>query len=217
MSFSAVSCAVLGSKIMGQIYKVFIKDSLLIIGDEPRANAIDFLGNAQLVNLVQSRLEQAFDPVYVFARNLKEVWTEFKRNFKIIEAAGGAVLNPDHQLLMIYRLGKWDLPKGKIELGEPREMAAIREVEEETGVPRPQIFGILPTTYHIYPLNERLVLKRTYWYAMRIPNGFDFLVPQLEEDILDAAWCSPGEIEEYRKNTYGNIAIVLDALKEELI
>ncbi len=201
---------------MGQIYKVFIKESLLIIGDEPQDAAVDYLGNAQLLNLVQARLKSAHPPVYVFARNLSEVWNEFKRNFRLIEAAGGAVLNPDQKLLMIYRLGKWDLPKGKIELGEPREMAALREVEEETGVPRPEIIGILPTTYHIYPLNDRLILKRTYWYAMRIANGFDFLVPQLEEDILDASWCDPKEVLENRKNTYGNISLVLDALQEEL-
>jgi len=198
------------------MYKVFIKDSLILIGDEPRSEAIDFLGEAQLLNLVRSRLEEASEPVYVFARNLKEVWSRFKSNFKLIEAAGGAVLNPDQELLMIYRLGKWDLPKGKIEFGEPKEMAALREVEEETGVPRPEITGVLPTTYHIYELNGELVLKRTYWYMMQIANGFDFLVPQLEEDILDASWCDPHELKENRKNTYGNIAIVLDALAEEL-
>ncbi len=197
------------------MYKVFIKDSLLCIGDEPRPGAIDFLGEEQMMNLVRSRLEQPAKPVYVFARNLKEVWARFKSNFKLIEAAGGAVLNPEHKLLMIYRLGKWDLPKGKIEFGEPKEMAASREVEEETGVPRPEIVGILPTTYHVYELEGRLILKRTYWYAMRIANGFDFLVPQLEEDILDATWCGPQQILENRKNTYANIALVLDALQEE--
>ncbi len=198
------------------MYKVFIKDSLLIIGDQSREKAIDYLGEAQLMNLVRARLESPAEPVYVFARNLKEVWANFKKNFKIIEAAGGAVLNPDQDLLMIYRLGKWDLPKGKIEFGEPKELAALREVEEETGVPRPEITGILPTTYHIYPLDDRLILKRTYWFAMRIAKGFDFLVPQLEEDILDASWCDPQEIMENRKNTYGNIGLVLDALQEDI-
>jgi len=198
------------------MYKVFIKDSLLIIGDEARDGAIDYLGDAQIMNLVNARLNGPSEITYVFARNLKEVWNRFKQNFKIIEAAGGAVLNPERELLMIYRLGKWDLPKGKIELGEPREMAALREVEEETGVPKPEIFSSLPTTYHIYPLHDRLILKRTFWYGMRIDQGFDFLVPQLEEDILDASWCKPQEVIENRKNTYGNIALVLDALNEEL-
>lgn len=196
------------------MYKVFIKESLIIIGDEARPEAIDFLGEEQIMNMVRSRLNRYSKPVYVFARDLKSVWLKFKSQFKIIEAAGGAVLNPDEELLMIYRLGKWDLPKGKIEFGEPKEMAAIREVEEETGVPRPKITGILPTTYHVYSLEDRLILKRTHWYAMRIANGFDFLVPQLEEDIIDATWCNPAQILENRQNTYGNIAQVLDALNE---
>lgn len=198
------------------MYKVFIKDSLIMIGDEPKNGAIDFLGTAQLMNLVQARMKAASPPVYVFARNLKDVWSQFKSNFRLIEAAGGAVLNPEQKVLMIYRLGKWDLPKGKIEFGEPKEMAALREVEEETGVPRPEIIGILPTTYHIYELEDRLILKRTYWYAMKINQGFDFLVPQLEEDIIDASWCDSKQIFENRQNTYANIALVLDALEEEL-
>lgn len=198
------------------MYKVFIKDSLIMIGDEPKNGAIDFLGAAQLMNLVQARMKAPSEPVYVFARDLKDVWSQFKSNFRLIEAAGGAVLNPEQKLLMIYRLGKWDLPKGKIEFGEPKEMAALREVEEETGVPRPEIIGILPTTYHVYELEDRLILKRTYWYAMKINQGFDFLVPQLEEDIIDATWCDAKQIFENRQNSYANIALVLDALEEEL-
>lgn len=197
------------------MYKVFIKDSLLIIGDEARPEAIDFLGEEQLMNLVRTRLEKSSKPIYVFARDLQKVWTLFKSKFKLIEAAGGAVRNPEKELLMIYRLGKWDLPKGKIEFGEPKEMAALREVEEETGIPRPEITDILPTTYHIYELADVLVLKRTYWYAMQLSKGFDFLVPQLEEDIIDATWCKAEEVRENRKNTYGNIALILDALEEE--
>ncbi len=150
--------------------------------------------------------------VYLYTKNLGEVWSNFKARFKIIEAAGGAVINPNGQILMIYRLGKWDLPKGKIEFGEPKEMAAVREVEEETGVQKPEIVGVLPTTYHVYELEGKRILKRTYWYTMAIAADFDFLVPQLEESILDAVWCDRREVEENLKNTYGNIALVLDAL-----
>jgi 8-oxo-dGTP pyrophosphatase MutT (NUDIX family) len=202
---------------MAQMYKVFIKDSLLIIGDTSRPGAVDYLGEEQLMNIVRSRMQTPSPEIYVFARNLKAVWASFKKIFKVIESAGGAVLNPDQKLLMIYRLGKWDLPKGKIEFGEPKEMAAVREVEEETGVPKPRITGVLPTTYHIYELDGRMILKRTHWYAMNIPAGFDFLVPQLEEDILDASWCDAQEVFENRKNTYGNIALILDAMDEEVL
>jgi hypothetical protein len=66
-------------------------------------------------------------------------------------------------------------------------------------------------------LDGRMILKRTHWYAMNTPAGFDFLVPQLEEDILDASWCDAQEVFENRKNTYGNIALILDAMDEEVL
>lgn len=194
------------------MYKVFIKESLLILSDKPAEEGMNYLGEAQLDNLIKSMLEGDRREVYLYTKNLGEVWSNFKARFKIIEAAGGAVINPNGQILMIYRLGKWDLPKGKIEFGEPKEMAAVREVEEETGVQKPEIVGVLPTTYHVYELEGKRILKRTYWYTMAIAADFDFLVPQLEESILDAVWCDRREVEENLKNTYGNIALVLDAL-----
>lgn len=194
------------------MYKVFIKESLLILSDKPSEVAVNYLGEAQLDNLIKSMLEGPQREVHLLVRNLNETWSLFKSKFKIIEAAGGAVINPNGQILMIYRLGKWDLPKGKIEFGEPKEMAAVREVEEETGVSKPEIVGVLPTTYHVYEMEGKRILKRTYWYTMAIAHDFDFLVPQLEESILDAVWCSRAEVEENLKNTYGNIAIVLDAM-----
>lgn len=194
------------------MYKVFIKDSLLILTDNPSEEAVTYLGEAQLDNLIEAMLSGPKMERQIFTKKLSEVWALFKEKFKIIEAAGGAVINPNGQILMIYRLGKWDLPKGKIEFGEPKEMAAVREVEEETGVQKPEIVGVLPTTYHVYELDSKRILKRTYWYTMAIANDFDFLVPQLEESILDAAWCDRKEVEENLKNTYGNIALVLDSL-----
>lgn len=194
------------------MYKVFIKESLLILSDKPSEEAVNYLGEAQLDNLINSMLQGPVREVHLHVRNLSETWALFKSKFKIIEAAGGACINPNGQILMIYRLGKWDLPKGKIEFGEPKEMAAVREVEEETGVSKPEIVGVLPTTYHVYEMEGKLILKRTYWFTMAIAHDFDFLVPQLEESILDAVWCSRSEVEENLQNTYGNIALVLDAM-----
>ena len=60
----------------------------------------------------------------------KAVW----KKFEIVKAAGGLVLNENKELLFIFRRGKWDLPKGKLDEGETIEQCAIREVAEETGV-----------------------------------------------------------------------------------
>ena len=55
---------------------------------------------------------------------------------KHIIAAGGVVFRIEHEvvsILLIFRNGVWDLPKGKLEKGESIEMCASREVSEETG------------------------------------------------------------------------------------
>jgi 8-oxo-dGTP pyrophosphatase MutT (NUDIX family) len=52
----------------------------------------------------------------------------------IIKAGGGIVVNEQNEVLLIYRRGKWDLPKGKLDDGETIEECALREVKEETGL-----------------------------------------------------------------------------------
>ena len=57
-----------------------------------------------------------------------------KRRMRWVRAAGGIVTAPDGTMLLIQRNGRWDLPKGKVEPGETLLQAALREVEEETGI-----------------------------------------------------------------------------------
>ena len=72
----------------------------------------------------------------------------------MVEAAGGLVFNKDGGILMIFRNGKWDLPKGKLEIGESVEECAIREVQEECGVSGLIIENKIKDTYHTYILEE---------------------------------------------------------------
>jgi diadenosine hexaphosphate hydrolase (ATP-forming) len=54
---------------------------------------------------------------------------------KIVEGAGGVVFNKAGQVLVLgHRNGTWVFPKGHIDPGETHLVAAIREVEEESGV-----------------------------------------------------------------------------------
>jgi 8-oxo-dGTP pyrophosphatase MutT (NUDIX family) len=108
-------------------------------------------------------------------------------------------------LLMIFRNGKWDLPKGKIEANEEKDTAAIREVYEECGVAKLEIVEGPFTTYHVYPYYDQQVLKFTYWYKM---NCDDDVVPkpQLEEGITEAKWLSYEEVENSIGKAYVSIA-----------
>ena len=131
---------------------------------------------------------------------------------KKIEAAGGAVqLRKNHKLLLIFRNGKWDLPKGKLERGESPEEAAIREVKEECGIRSLIITRPLCETYHSYELKGKPVLKKTYWFEMTCQED-EVPVPQTMEGITEARWMDEKEVKKAMENTYPNILEVLKAL-----
>lgn len=115
---------------------------------------------------------------------------------KII-AGGGLVLNANKELLMIFRLGFWDLPKGKWEEGETIEECAVREVEEETGIKNVILDKLVGLTYHEYfnKYTQEDVIKETHWYMMSIPD-LQELIPQTSEDIQQAEWVSLKNVEE---------------------
>ena len=133
----------------------------------------------------------------------------FQHYFKIIKTAGGIVSNDNNEKLFIYRLDKWDLPKGKIEKGESIKEAAVREIEEECGITDLTIQNQLQDTYHVYTFKGELVLKQTYWFELT--SSYDGeLIPQLEEDITQVEWLTDAEIEnKVLKNTYGSIKELL--------
>lgn len=113
---------------------------------------------------------------------------------------------------MIKRKGFWDLPKGKIELRENDEEAALREVEEETGLNGMAIAHHLVDTFHTYELKEKMVLKRSAWFLMKC-EGAPELTPQVEEEIERVEWCSKELLESRLTKSYGTIALVWEAFK----
>jgi 8-oxo-dGTP pyrophosphatase MutT (NUDIX family) len=133
----------------------------------------------------------------------------FKKQFKIIDAAGGLVLNENKQYLFIFRRGKWDLPKGKLDPGESFKNAGIREVMEETGLPQVEITSNLGKTWHIFQLKNRMALKQTNWYLMYTTKG-DILKPQIEEDILEVKWFEEADLENMITLTHASIGNLLE-------
>jgi len=135
---------------------------------------------------------------------ITENWESFCAGYKLIEAAGGLVYNDTNQLLMIFRNGKWDLPKGKLEVGENIEQCAIREVEEECGISELLITQQLQETYHTYEINGQKILKRTYWFEIKSSFKGN-LLPQTIEGITEAVWVDKENIAEKLENSFGNI------------
>jgi len=115
------------------------------------------------------------------------------KKFQVIEAAGGIVKNPRGELLAIFRLGKWDLPKGKMEKGEKPEETARREIAEECGITGHKLIGKICDTYHTYKMGNKKILKKTHWFAFII-NKVAELTPQIVENIEEAQWVRTEEL-----------------------
>ena len=148
--------------------------------------------------------------IIYLCENPDRQWEKFKSIFNCIDASGGVVKNKQHQILVIFRRGKWDLPKGKIDDGETPEQAALREVGEECGLKELELGALIATTFHTYLLKDKRILKKTFWYEMSSDSKVE-LVPQTEEDIEKVAWMTEGQIKSaVFSNSYPSVKSVLE-------
>jgi len=168
-------------------------------GEDIRVEFEEFIhqDNVSVLAFITSSLEKGFE--------------KFRKQFKYICAAGG-LIEKEGSYLFIYRLKKWDLPKGKLDAGESPEEAAIRECEEECGITQLSITKELDPTYHIYEYKNGFAIKKTFWYAMSTKHTKE-LIPQTEEHIEKVVWFKPVQIQtEVFSNTYPAILDVLKAI-----
>ena len=192
------------------MYKVFINDTPIILTDSSKGlNNYEVVKFEEInsIDCCESYLAGKSKPLLLFCKDLESDWQTFLKNFMVLEAAGGKVYNDKGEVLFINRFGRWDLPKGHIEKGESKEIAAIREVEEECGIRGLQIKKSLETTYHIFKFKDSLRMKVTYWFLMETSFGGE-LIPQLEEGITDVAFKNKIEVAAALKNTYENIKLL---------
>jgi len=138
----------------------------------------------------------------------QEALKQVIKNITLIEAAGGLVKNQNKQYLFIFRQGRWDIPKGKIEKNESVKEAAVRETEEECGVIITDLGKKVCKTYHAYTSRGEVVLKKTHWFKMRTEDKRK-LKPQKEEGITDARWLKKNELDVIVANTFPSIMEVL--------
>lgn len=199
---------------MPQKYEVFFNRRPVIITSDPNEGKdaslyFRFTGRKELLKIL--RLFERYEDIpslTVFHPNFKDLRKALKSCFRIIKAAGGLVKNQQGEILFILRNGIWDLPKGKLERGETYQEGALREVSEECGIRGLFNAQRLTTTFHVYRLNGKPVLKKTIWFNMEI-NGTADTKPLTIEGITEARWFAPADLQGPLSNTYPSIKHVL--------
>ncbi len=194
------------------MYKVFFNDRIIYLDDTiPDMNKVgkDYVCAFENITDLKPQVRQFLEPekkgnLFIFHDDSESLLRIFSQCFKSVPAAGGLVKNSSGDVLVIFRRGKWDLPKGKAKDGETMEQAAVREVEEETGLQGVEALEFLTSTYHIYTEHKDCILKKTDWYSMSYA-GSAKPRPETEEDISEARWIKTSELDKIYSNTYLSI------------
>ncbi len=197
------------------MYKVFFNQKPIFLTTElvPQTDRtpVLFIKFSSPENIIKALKSKKTDCLYLYHQMEDKLWMHFLRHFPIVEAAGGLVRHQDGRFLFIFRNDKWDLPKGRIEKNEPIRIAAVREVEEETGVDGLEIVKPLIETFHVFNRNGKYKLKKTFWFEMKTASTVT-LTPQLNEGIEQAIWVFEKEIPHKFENAYENIKQVYESL-----
>ena len=197
------------------MYKVFIdhKPIVIISKDELSTNSpyIEFKDGLTIEADIQPNLKDISleNPFQIVCKNPDAAFKYLFYDFLKIRAAGGIVQRKE-KYLVIKRKGLWDIPKGKIDKGEDKKTACVREIEEECGISGHRIVRPLTNTYHIMNYKGRKALKKTYWYLLTY-SGPKETVPEKLEGITKAKWMTEEQLMAIRGKTYGSINELLDA------
>jgi len=199
--FSGEKAIYLTDNLSGKLKEHSTDDDVIFYDTHQTVNA---------VSLVENLKDEKKTKAIIAAKDFEAAKTAFFDQLELIEAAGGVVQNDDKDILFIFRRGKWDLPKGKMEHGESQELCAEREIEEETGVKGLKLKKKIGETYHIYREKEIDILKTSHWFYFLCPDE-QTLAPQEAEDITEAKWIKTKNIKEPMDKTYQSIREVMQA------
>jgi 8-oxo-dGTP pyrophosphatase MutT (NUDIX family) len=203
------------------MYEVFLNDRRIILADtlEPAYLNSGLTGknvhDSKTLALLTGQFLENNDLLLVLTGEMTWLWSAFQSLFVLLPAAGG-VVKSEEGFLFIFRKGRWDLPKGKIDEDESEEDAAIREVKEETGLENFTITGPLPSSWHIYRSpwekhQNKWILKETKWFAMAA-EADQPLIPETGEDIEKAEWIKYPDFRRILDNTYPNLKKLIGLL-----
>ena len=205
--------------------KIYFGDKPVFLCDEidkelneilhhPDAVFVDEISSPAIKSLLHEIKKEEFHAGVLWNNDLEALKKAFFKNFSVIEAAGGIVQSSEKDILFIFRMGKWDLPKGKMEKGEEAAPCAQREVTEETGVDHLTLKKKIGDTWHSYDEFGKHFLKCTHWFYMTCPAN-QTLHPQEAEHITEAKWIKTKNIKEPMKNTYPAIKDILTKFFDE--
>jgi len=119
---------------------------------------------------------------------------DHRRKTRNEHSSGGAVIHsfegrPHVAMIATRGRTRWGLPKGAVSKGETSEQAALREVQEETGI-LADIVTPLDTIEYFFRAGDTLIRKRVDFYLMHYVGGK--LTPQLTE-VDDVEWVELSE------------------------
>jgi ADP-ribose pyrophosphatase YjhB (NUDIX family) len=160
-----------------------------------------------ILDLVNSKVPSHLLSLVISINDYEGLKKYLKKKFKVVKAAGGLIRKKE-KFLMIYRMKKWDLPKGKEEEGEKSKQTALREVEEECNI-EVELSKKICTTWHTYTMNKRSMIKKTRWYSMNLIDD-SHMAPMVEEDIEELRWMTQKEVYHALENSYKSIRFVFE-------
>ncbi len=204
------------------MYKVFLREKAIwfLNGDAvPEKTGLVFM-NPVFTNIQELVAGIDKEPdirdIYFVSPDAEKLFIDFYSRMRKIAAAGGVVVDDQSRFLFIFRRGKWDLPKGKIDADETEEQAAVREVEEETGLQHISITGRLNSSYHLYTIGVEWILKETHWFLMKTDSA-ENMIPQAEEGITEVVWVCSGELKKMSEQVYRSLNSVVVESAERVL
>ena len=111
-------------------------------------------------------------------------------------AAGGIVVQ-GKKILFIKKNGRWEFPKGRLKKGSKRKNTALREIYEETGIPKRYLKVIKPLipTHDNIKVGKDVVIKKTHWYLIEfLGDSKTKLIPEKKEGITKCKWLTSSEV-----------------------
>ena len=202
-----------------EAYDVVIDTDDLLIRESKLRGKVLILNATQamvksILFILHNKKLKALDTITLISPDYDASVALIKSTFKVIRAAGG-VVHHEGKVLMIFRLGKWDFPKGKIEKRESASIGARREVEEECHI-KVSVGKKICNTWHTYSQRGQNILKKTIWYEMSCLDDSE-MRPQVEEGIELVKWMNKKEMEVALINAYRSIRHVNRKFRKKVL